>query len=581
MPQTEATLSWDVSGYYFYLPAFLIYKDAKKLEFKDEIIKKYHPTWSFLQAFQHEQSGNYVMKYSSGMAIQYLPFFGIAHLVASSSDAFEADGFSLPYQMAISLGSLLIAFIGLWFLRKILFKYFEEWPTAITIFCIVFGTNYLDYAAINGAMAHNYLFTLYALLIWQTIQFYEKPTYKKAFFVGGLLGLMALTRPTEILACLIPILWINKTSEFGFNEGVRSIFANRLQVLKTHYPKYLIATFLTLTIGSIQLIYWKYATGNWIVYSYQDQGFSWLSPHLLEGLFSYKSGWLIYSPMMIFSLVGFYFLFKKRQSIFGVTFLFSLAFIYITFAWNEWLYGGGLGIRAMVQSYVVLAFPFCAFLSWMLNKAFLKWILGSVLILFCFYNLWWTHQAHEGALLKQGVMTKAYFWRILGTFKPGIDAQKLLDTDEAFTGERKQIKVIYEDDFESDTIIMNSKLAPISGQKSICLNKENQFSPSFNVSLLGSQKGWVRVNFDCRIGEKEHTTWKMTQTVVKLKQGEKTVKERLIRLQRLLFDGQTRTIYFDVEIPDPTVDNVEIYFWNSEGKRPILIDNLKIETFTD
>ena len=30
---TEATLSWDVSGYYLYLPAIFIYKDIKKVSF--------------------------------------------------------------------------------------------------------------------------------------------------------------------------------------------------------------------------------------------------------------------------------------------------------------------------------------------------------------------------------------------------------------------------------------------------------------------------------------------------------------------------------------------------------------------
>jgi len=42
-PQTEATLSWDVMGYYLYLPAAIIYKDLKKLSFKDDIVEKYHP----------------------------------------------------------------------------------------------------------------------------------------------------------------------------------------------------------------------------------------------------------------------------------------------------------------------------------------------------------------------------------------------------------------------------------------------------------------------------------------------------------------------------------------------------------
>jgi len=32
---TEATISWDVSGYYWYLPAFLIYDDLKQIGFSN------------------------------------------------------------------------------------------------------------------------------------------------------------------------------------------------------------------------------------------------------------------------------------------------------------------------------------------------------------------------------------------------------------------------------------------------------------------------------------------------------------------------------------------------------------------
>jgi len=73
-PQAEATLGWDVSGYYMYLPAAFIYQDLKKVEFRDEIMKAYEPTPDFQQAYPYK-NGNWVMKYSMGQAVMYLPFF--------------------------------------------------------------------------------------------------------------------------------------------------------------------------------------------------------------------------------------------------------------------------------------------------------------------------------------------------------------------------------------------------------------------------------------------------------------------------------------------------------------------------
>ena len=67
-PGTEATISWDVFGYYLYLPASIIYDDLKGLEFKDEIFDKYRPAGDFHHAVEQPEGG-YVMKYPIGMAI--------------------------------------------------------------------------------------------------------------------------------------------------------------------------------------------------------------------------------------------------------------------------------------------------------------------------------------------------------------------------------------------------------------------------------------------------------------------------------------------------------------------------------
>ncbi|MEM9847780.1 MAG: glycosyltransferase family 39 protein, partial [Bacteroidota bacterium] len=413
---TEATLSWDVSGYYFYLPAFLIYEDAKQLAFAPELLKKYRPTPDLQQAYRHE-SGNMVMKYSSGQALVFSPFFAIAHLIAEQQPQYPADGFSFPYQLAIGLGSLLICFIGLFFLAKILNYYFDDRIAALTLLVIVLTTNYLEYGAISGAMTHNTLFTIYTLLIWTTIQFYKRPSFGKALGIGVCVGLAALTRPTEIIAALVPILW-----------GIPSIAA-RLRFFQQHWSKLLLAAVVTLAIGSIQLVYWKYATGDFIVYSYEEQGFSWLRPHLKDGFFSTRAGWLTYTPMMTFALIGFYFLYRKSRSLFWGTFVFSLLFIYITFAWDIWWYGGSLGQRAMVQAYPVLAIPLAAFLAWVWEQKIWKYAFLTLAALFLYYNFWLIHQAHLGGLLRPGEMTKPYFWGIVGRFEVGEEKQKLLDTN--------------------------------------------------------------------------------------------------------------------------------------------------------
>jgi len=80
--QTEATISWDVSGYYMYLPAIFIYHDLKSCSFQKAIIEKYKPTPVFNQAYKDEVTDDFVMKYSIWQAIVFLPSFLTAHLFA-------------------------------------------------------------------------------------------------------------------------------------------------------------------------------------------------------------------------------------------------------------------------------------------------------------------------------------------------------------------------------------------------------------------------------------------------------------------------------------------------------------------
>ncbi|MEM8528485.1 MAG: hypothetical protein AAGG68_27835 [Bacteroidota bacterium] len=571
--KTEATISWDASGYYLYLPAFFIYEDVKQLAFMPEILEKYQPTPDFQQAYQHE-SGNKVMKYSIGQAIQFSPFFLIAHLVAINHSTYPADGFSYPYQLAIGLGGLLICFIGLFFLSKILLYYFEDRTAALTLLIIALITNYLEYGSITTAMTHNNLFTIYTILVWLSIHFYKKPTFARAAGIGICIGLAALTRPTEIIACLIPIFWGMKNWR---------LLGERLQFFLSHWKKLVVAAMLTAAIGMIQLFYWKYATGEWIVYSYEDQGFSWLRPHFINGIFSFRAGWLVYTPVMSFALLGFYFLYRKVRPIFWASFLFSAVFIYITFAWDIWWYGGSLGQRAMVQAYPILALPLAAFVDWIWQKRIWKYLFFTILLLFAYYNLWMTHQAHKGGLLRPGDMTRAYFWGVVGRYEIEEEKLKLLDTKELFKGERKEVKTLFLADFNtitSDTIQLNGDYAQ-SLPYGLQIDYTHQFSPPFTVQRneIPENAKWLRASAQFVVPYKEWEMWQMAQLQIQFFKDEKAIKRRKIRLHRFLKDGEWRELWIDSKIPKKDFDRVEVRIWNAGSPKQIFVDDLVIESF--
>lgn len=571
---TEATISWDVSGYYYYLPATLIYQDLQHLSFKDQIQLQYRPTGDFQQGYQLP-NGNFVLKYSCGQAILYAPFFFVAHAYTSWSGQYPADGFSLPYQFMIAFGSLLVAFLGLFVLRRVLLRYFSDQSTAITLLLLILGSNYLEYASITGAMTHNYLFTLYALLLASTVRFYEKPTYWSALGIGAIIGLAALVRPTEIMTALIPILW-------GIRPDLRTSIAEKLLFFKSNLPKLALAVATCILIGSLQLIYWKSVSGDWLVYSYGDeQGFDWFSPHIWEGLMSYKSGWLMYSPMMVFSLIGLRHLYKQQKTTFLTPLIYSVLFIYVTFAWNIWWYGGSLGQRAMVQVYPVLALPMAAFIEAALQTRFWKYGFALLSLLFVYLNLWWTHQAHLGGLFMVEEMNGAYYWNVVGRLKArDEETLKLLDTNEAgFAGLREHVRELFSEDFEKDSTQTLCELPAIQGQRSACLDANRQQLPLYTAPLKNGEAEWVRASGVFRCRNKEWNIWLSAQLQLVFLNGADTVKTKKIRLYRYLNDGDTKGLFLDIKPPKAAFDRIGASVGNGGGTFPLAVDQLKIEAF--
>jgi hypothetical protein len=566
---TEATLSWDVSGYYLYLPAAIIYKDIKQLAWWESVSNKYHPGPGMGQAFKHP-SGNYVMKYPMGQALQFLPWFLTAHLIAEPL-GYPADGFSMPYQAAIGWGSLLVAFLGLWVLRRVLRVYFTDAIVAAVLISIVFGSNYLEYAGITGAMTHNWLFTAYSLLLYATVQFYKKPSWKYAVMIGGLIGWVTLTRPTEIIAVMVPLAW-----------GVYSMptLRARIQVFKKHYLKLLGAALLAGMVMFLQCAYWKYATGEWIVYSYEAQGFTWFPPHIEDVLWSARAGWLVYSPIMIFAVAGLFMLRKRVPDVFPTVALYCLSALYITSAWDIWWYGGSLGQRAMVQAYPFWAFALGAFWSWVSRRQWRTWLFVLLAVACSYLNLWWSHQAHRGGLFVSEQMTRRYMLKILGKTEVARDWLKFLDTRDEFTGgDRMDIRPIFATDFEKDTTAAITTEKPVAGQKSLLLNQEKQFSPEFELPVKPGETGWIRATTTFQCEPKEWDWWAMTQFLVRFRQGDKVIKDRMVRLQRHVDGGEVKTLFFDTQIPDKPFDRVTVLFWNAGSNKTIRIDDLQVELF--
>ena len=562
---TEATISYDVSGYYWYLPSLFIYHDLKHQSFKDSILARYHPTNDFQQGVQCA-NGNYVMKYSSGLAVMYLPFFVFAHLLASPL-GFPPDGFSPPYQLAIQLGGFLISILGLWYLRKLLLLYFEDRVVAITLFLLVIGTNYLNYSTVDGGMSHCWLFTVYIFLLLNTHYFYRSFHLRHAIRIGLLVGLATLIRPTDVIACLIPLLW-------GIERISLKSFTSQAALFGKHSKALLFAFAGMLAVISVQLVYWKYVSGNWLVYTYAGQGFSFLHPHPVRYTLSYQCGWLTYTPMMGLAFVGIVPFIKHGKNKLAILTFFAVNY-YIVCSWDIWWYGG----RAMIQSYPVLLFPMAALIKIAIERKIWTVIFIPFALLFLYMNIWITYQYHKGGLYDGDWMTKEYFMRVVGRWSAPERTSELMDQPDLFEKTPQNQQLMYENNFGKDTGALFMSHQSGSG-KTLVLNF-GQKSPKYEFAYKNGTADWIRVQATFQWDSREWTSWKMPMISIRLDNNGQYVKENIFKIGRFLKDKETKNIAFDLRLPKDKYSSATISFFNGNSNHTISIDSLKVWEFRE
>ncbi len=423
-------LIYDVAGYYSYLPSLFIHGDLATFDSMAEygIFDISHESFENYGLYYQEETGKYSNKYPVGVAVMQLPFFLIAHQYALLDDSSEANGYSLPYRKATAFSTLFYVALGLFLLGRMLKFWFSSRIVLTTLALLFFGTNLYYYTIFEPGMSHPYLFFLYALCLWATMKFYKRPNYLDAVVIGLSIGLATICRPTDILLALFPLLW-----------PVSKEYNSRWSFMKKYWKNYLIALPAFLMPILLQILYWNYATGNLLFFSYEDEGFVFLKPAIIEGLFSFQKGWFIYTPLALVGFIGAALWtfspqgkLMDKKSYLVPFWAYYIVSAYILFSWWMWFYGGSFGARIFVQSYALMALPLAILLDRVFigsRKKILQYALGLTLFWFVFLNIFQTYQHHRG-ILHHDRNTKAYYWRVFLKLESTEEDRKLLMSDE-------------------------------------------------------------------------------------------------------------------------------------------------------
>ncbi len=577
-------LTWDVFAYYLYLPAKFIYHDLDLLNngWIDNIFSTYHPSDTFYQAFTGPKDVK-VITVTVSLAMLYAPFFLLAHGYALAF-GYPADGFSMPYQYGIAIGAFIYTIVGLYFFRKVLLHFFSDKLSGLLLILTVLGTNYINQATGSNITPHNILFSLFAILVWYVIRWHEAQKIRYMVFIGLLMGMITLIRPTEIVCILVPLLW-------GVYE--KKSLTKKLNLINKHKYQILLAIFCFALVIMPQLIYWKRQTGSFVFYSYTNpnEGLDLLSPHVGNFLLSFRKGWLIYTPLAFFFIIGLIPLYKNQRKVFYAVTVFFVLSLYLISSWSCWWYAGGCySQRAMTTSYVLLALPLGYFIKWAGKKIYLlipfMLVLGFLVMLNLFQ--WW--QFYNG-ILKGYTMTKKYYCAIFGKTSIPEGAENLLMVNRSFTMNEtmpdpanfnKKILGYY--DFSNPNSTYSNLVKDIRDTNTYCLAMDStaQYSPGLYIkfkNITGEYYAWIKAHAEFLVPENYNEP--LPLLVVTFIHDKKCYK---YLTKELKSDNDTSGVwqksfvdYLTPEVRDKE-DTLQVYLWH-RGKKPVYIKNLLVEAY--
>ncbi|MBI2968663.1 MAG: hypothetical protein HYY40_12755 [Bacteroidetes bacterium] len=577
-------LAWDVYGYYLFLPSVFIYNDIGLTgKWLDETYHKYCKNYPFYQVAPGT-NGRRINIFVLGMAFIYSPAFFSAHAYAKIF-GYPPDGFSAPYNWSMIILAMLYAFAGVFLLRKILLRYFNDLITFLTMICLFWGTNYFFQCGIDGTLPHNYLFTLNCFFLLLVMKWHETGKLFFAAATGFMLGFLTLCRPTEIILIFIPLL---------FNIYDRHSWNQKIQFFKTHYPQYLAFAVSVFIAVLPQLLYWKYSSGNWISII-REETLSLSEPYIVQTLFSYKKGWFVYTPMMLVAVIGFYHLFVYNKNIFFAIFSFFILNLYVQASWDNWWHGPSFSQRSLVESYAVTALPLGYFIYRTFSaRRILKFIFLSVLLLLVIYNLFkiWQFRVY---IIDGERMTREYFWRTFLTIggiteedKSFLEIDRNTDTGIVATFDINKYNLIatWIDNFEEgqarwDTVHTIDTFS-FDGSHCFTLTSDNPFSRPIAEKYHN-------------ITDKDHIFIKASVKVYLLTEPSNSNSALCICVQCRgniykwrswgaaefnLVPGKWNTIstVYLTPILRHRHDEVRVFYWNT-GTSPVFIDNLVVEAY--
>lgn len=544
--------AYDGFGYYMYLPSLIHSGDLNMQPAWADSLQKTYCDGAIMYQLAPRENGNFIAVYQMGQAFVEAPAFFIGHFFAKTL-GYKTDGFSKPYHIAFLCNALLFVFLGLFYLKKLMRLFFSIRLTILLLLIVYVGTNYWITAALSYSLQHIYLFALIAAMGYYFFKAVQSTQlhHKSIVIAAVLFGLTTVIRPTHVLLFIFPLIYL------------WSYFPTKKQLFR------ILALFpLSSFMWNLpQIIYWKMIGGNWLISNLHSEEIILIDPNLRDFLFSFRKGWLLYTPIFLLLVPGFYQLRKINKSLFRSLFVLTIVIIWVVSSWETWWYAASFSQRVMIDYYPLLLLPIGFFLQDIKWKKPISWGIGSFLFVALSLNVIQSIQFVKG-YLHEGRMSKSHYFYIFGrTDIPDYDDYRLLIDRSSFVWEERVRKAHYADqELKRNVFFQLKHPIIITPKKDKLLAK----IPYFN--LLSTDEALFDVAITCESSDTTQSSLLKLESVSKYN----CYSWNQLELSQGLKSGVNKLTY-RYNLPDVRhkADKVQIYVQN-QGTTTVKITSLKV-----
>lgn len=326
----------DGVGYYAFARSILI---EHKLDFRQDWLRA---NASFrmdridadgqIAPSQYTVTGHLDNHFSIGPAILWAPFLVAAHAGVLLWDHFgghiAADGFSRPYVLAMSFGTAFYGFLSLAISFALARRFVPARWAFLATLAIWLGSSLPVYMYFNPSWSHAQSAFCVALFVWYWLRTRSKRNVAQWVLLGVLGGLMMDVYYPNAFLLLFPAL---ESVASYWSDLRRRLVANAAHLLLNNlaFSAAVVGAFLP-TLITKKIIYGSYFDTGYNYHWHLD------SPAFFQVCFSSDHGLFTWTPILILSIAGLFFLQRYDRRFSWYSLGIFAAFLYFIGCYPDW-----------------------------------------------------------------------------------------------------------------------------------------------------------------------------------------------------------------------------------------------------